>query len=342
MSITIIQDRSMLIDIIVYLLFVITFNYSNWTYKEFLPSVLIIGVYTAINFSEYKINVLMPLLVIQSISAIKLRRYLWINLFVMCGMLLYMQIKYGLGNNMASIYSTDRKVRMSFGFNHPNVAAMYYYCAIVNGMLLLGYSKWKKVIPFYLILVIPIWLFIYKKTGSRSFILSIVLLYFSYVYYYIGSFINRKRLFVLSKYLIYTLLFLFTGLTLYFSLNNTEYFELNRLLSGRLSFYNKFFSELTVKDFFFGSEAYGNYIIDSSYVHLLFEAGIFFFLFFCYFYWLGVNSMIKEKAWIPICVIISFLAYGLMETFLLYGMLIGTNIFWVLLYFYYRNGKMVF
>jgi hypothetical protein len=50
--------------------------------------------------------------------------------------------------------------------------------------------------------------------------------------------------------------------------------------------------------------------------------------------------MINKKEWIPILVIMSFMVYGLMESMLLYGIVIGTNLFWVLLYYHYKNGKM--
>lgn len=340
-SITIIQDRSMVIDMIVYVLLIATFNYSNWTLKSFTITALLVGIYTAINFSPYKLNVLMPLLVIQSVSGIRLTRYLGINFIITGVTLLIMYIINGEGVNMVGYtFLIDRKIRMNFGFNHPNVAAIYYYCFMVNGLLLLYFSRLKKYIPLYLLLIIPLWFYIYSKTASRSFLLSIAVLYGTYFYYFLGTIINKKNLLKTTRYVFIFLIFIFTAITVYFSLQREKYLTLDFILSKRLTYYDRFLEKVNTLDFFFGSDAYGNFVIDSSYIHLLFEGGVFFFIGFCVFYILSTIQMINKKAWIPICVIISFLCYGLMESLLLYSMLIGTNIFWILLYFYYRNGKM--
>lgn len=340
-SITIIQDRSMVIDMIVYVLLIATFNYSNWTLKSFTITALLVGIYTAINFSPYKLNVLMPLLVIQSVSGIRLTRYLGINFIITGVTLLIMYIINGEGVNMAGYtFLIDRKIRMNFGFNHPNVAAIYYYCFMVNGLLLLYFSRLKKYIPLYLLLIIPLWFYIYSKTASRSFLLSIAVLYGTYFYYFLGTIINKKNLLKTTRYVFIFLIFIFTAITVYFSLQREKYLTLDFILSKRLTYYDRFLEKVNTLDFFFGSDAYGNFVIDSSYIHLLFEGGVFFFIGFCVFYMLSTIQMINKKAWIPICVIISFLCYGLMESLLLYSILIGTNIFWITLYFYYKKGKM--
>jgi hypothetical protein len=128
--------------------------------------------------------------------------------------------------------------------------------------------------------------------------------------------------------------------TLYFSFERDNFLVLNKILSKRLTFYAVFLDQITFQDFLFGSDAYKNLVIDSSYIHLLFEGGIFFFIGFSLFYVFSTIKMIHQKDWVPVCVVISFMAYGLMETVLLFNMLIGTNILWITLYYYYKNGKM--
>lgn len=340
-SITVIQDRSFVIDAITYLLLIVTFNYPNWTYKSLTITGILICIYTLINFSAYKLNVLMPLLIIQSVSGIRFKRYLGISFLITALTLIVMFIINGEGGNMAGYsFLIDRKIRMNFGFNHPNVAALYYYCFLINGLLLLYFSKYKKYISLYMLLIIPLWLYIYHKTASRSFVLSIIALYGSYSYYYLGSMINRKSLLNITQYIILSLALFFTVITVYFALNSDKFLTLDMLLSKRLTYYDRFLNTVDLKSFFFGANTYGDFVIDSSYIHLLFEGGIFFFIGFCVFYLLSTIQMVNKKAWVPICVIISFMTYGLMETLLLYSMLIGTNIFWILLYFYYKNGKM--
>jgi hypothetical protein len=115
---------------------------------------------------------------------------------------------------------------------------------------------------------------------------------------------------------------------------------IDRLLSKRLNYYQIFLDKINLMDFFFGSKAYKDLVIDSSFIHLLFEGGIFFFIGFCLFYVFSTVNMVNKKEWVPIVIIMSFMAYGLMESLLLFSMLIGTNIFWVTLYYYYKNGGM--
>lgn len=340
-TIVITHNRNIFIDLAVYILLIITFNYSNWTYKQLLNSAIIIGVYTLINFSQYKLNVLMPLLIMQSVSGISYTKYLKINFVISSFFLLIMYIVYGEGTNMAgSGFFIERKTRMSFGFNAPNVAALHYFCFIVNGLLLLYFSKYKKYVTYYFILITPLWFYIYTSTASRSFLLSIVILYGMYGYIYISQIINKKSNFRISSYFYISLIYLFPLLTLFFSIYYDTFPTLNHLLSNRLKFYNWFLKTVTFKDFMFGSNTFDNFVIDSSYLHLLFEGGIIFFLFISYFYVLAAIKMVNKRALLPICVVFSFMGYGLMESMLLYSMLIGTNIYWITLYYYYSNGKM--
>lgn len=340
-SIIITHNRSIVLDSIVYFLFIVTFNYANWTFGSLFKTGLVIGIYTFINFSPYKLNVLMPLLVIQAVSGIRYQRYLAINFIISAIFLLVMFIVFGEGYNMSGYnYIVDRKIRMSFGFNHPNVAALHYFCLMINGLLLVYYSKYKKHLYLYLLLIIPLWLYIYKMTASRSFILTLFALYATYGYYLFGLFINKKNIVRIIGYAVILLPFLFSSITLFLSINKEKYIMLDRLLSKRLTFYNWFLHTLEPVDIFFGADTYKNFVIDSSYLHLLFEGGIFFFLGFCIFYVLSTVNMFNKKEWIPILVIMSFMVYGLMESMLLYGILIGTNLFWVLLYYHYKNGKM--
>jgi hypothetical protein len=340
-AITIVQDRSVVIDLIVYIMLVVTFNYSNWTYTSLFKIAIVVCVYTLINFSSYKLNVLMPLLIIQSVSGISFKRYLGINFIITGITLLVMYVLFGEGTNWVGFnFDADRKVRMTFGFTHPNAVALYYYCFMINGLLLVYFSRFKKYVPAYLLSIIPLWYYIYHMTVSRSFLLSIVVLYLAYLYFFLGTIINKKNIFRITSYFYIALLFIFSAITVLFTILKEHFKILNRILSNRLDLYSWFLNKLTILDFLFGSSAYKEHFIDSSYLHLFFEGGIFFFIGFSFFFILSTIKMVNKKVWIPICVIFSFMAYGLMETLLLYSMLIGTNIFWIMLYFYYRNGKM--
>lgn len=340
-GITVLQNRSIIVDICVYLLLLLTFNYSRWTYKSLFYTSISVSIYTLINFSPFKMNVLMPLLIMQCASSIKFRKYLLLNFIVTLFTLIMFYLLYGQGVNLGGYaYMIDRKTRMTFGFNHPNVAALYYYCLFINGLLLVYYNnRLRKYTILYLLLIIPIWVFIYIKTVSRSYLLSIFVLYFTIFYYLFGLFVKNKNILKYSKYPFIFLMILYTSITIFFSLNRDKYVVLDKIFSKRLTYYDRLFHRIDKFDFLFGSSSYNELVIDSSYVHLLFEGGIFFFFFFCFFYIISAINMVKEKVIIPICVTVSFLTYGLMETNLLYSMLIGTNIFWVTLFHYYQKNN---
>lgn len=340
--ITIIQERSFLVDMLVYLFLILAFDYSRLR-NQYVNLFLLLIPFTFIHFSEFKLNVLMPLIIAHAVGGIKFKRYLWINFIIMGFTILIMFVVYGEGRNMAGYtWGMTRKTRMSYGFNHPNVASLYYYCFIINGLLMLYFSKFKKIIPFYLILTIPVTYYIYQKTGGRSFIFAVWVLYISYGYYFVRNLLQKKYRVSFTKYLLVLLPFILIFITVYFALNVDEYQALNKTLSRRLYYYNKLLTGIDPMSFVFGTGAYRDIIIDSSFLHLLFEGGIIFFLFFIYFYCVSTFRLGNDNQWVLMAVIFSFLIYGLMETLLLYSMLIGTNLFWVILYHYFQNKKPIF
>lgn len=337
--ITIIQERSLLVDILVYIFLIIAFDFSKLRNK-YINLFIILIPFTVIHFSEFKLNVLMPLIVAHAVASVKFKRYLWMNFIIMGGTIVIMYLVYGEGRNMAGYtWGMSRKARMNFGFNHPNVATLYYYCFIINGLLMLYYSKFKKWIPFYILLSIPITFYIYNKTGARSFIFAVWVLYISYAYYFARNFIHKNYRVKYTKYILILLPLILVSITSYFALNVEDYQILNKMLSRRLYYYNKLLVGIDPMSFVFGTDAYREIIIDSSFLHLLFEGGIIFFFFFVYFYTVSVFRLGQDNQWILMVILFSFLVYGLMETLLLYSMLIGTNIFWVILYHYFQSKK---
>lgn len=337
--ITIIQDRNMAVDIMVYLLLVLAFDYSRLR-NQFVNFLIILVPFTFIHFSEFKLNVLMPLLVIHAVGGIRFKNYLWMNFIIMGGTILIMYLFHGEGRDMAGYtWGMNRKERMNFGFNHPNVATLYYYCFIINLLLIFYFSRLKKWVPLYVLVTIPITWWIYKKTGARSFIFAVIVLYAAYAYYFLRNVVSKHYKAKYTTYILIAVPFIMIAVTAYFALNYQDYQVLNKLLSRRLYYYNRLLTEIDSMSFVFGTGLYRDIIIDSSYLHLLFEGGIIFFLFFIYFYIVSVLKIGKDNNWIFMVVLFSFLVYGMMETLLLYTMLVGTNIFWVMLYNYFLNDK---
>lgn len=340
--ITIIQERNMMVDILVYIFLILAFDFTRLR-NRYINLFLLLIPFTVIHFSEFKLNVLMPLIVAHAVGSIKFKRYLWMNFIIMGGTILIMYLVYGEGRNMAGYtWGMSRKSRMSFGFNHPNVATLYYYCFMINALLMLYFSKLKKWIPIYVIITIPITYYIYNKTGARSFIFAVWVLYISYAYYYGRNLLHKNYKVKYTKYLLVFLPLILLFITAYFALNVEDYQVLNKMLSRRLYYYNKLLTGIDPMSFVFGTDAYREIIIDSSFIHLMFEGGIIFFLFFVYFYTVSSYKMGQENQWLLMVIFFSFLIYGLMETLLLYSMLIGTNIFWVILYYYFQDKKPTF
>lgn len=271
-------------------------------------------------------------------SNLRLRSFLIYTAIIMGVTILIMYIVHGEGHNQVTKWMTgSRRVRMTFGFSHPNEAALYYYGFIVCIMILLFFSKLRKIYPVIPILLLPLILYIYNKTQTRSFLIGIVILYMTYYYYNFRLLLNNEYRIKYSGYFFrWSFLFL-TIATLVLPFFKSHLKLLDKVLSYRLSFFYDLYQRAGLKGFFFGTDAFDQkrVIVDSSFVRIIFEGGVWFALLFLFIYWKASKHIVKANHYFIIAVVLSFLAYGTMESILVYNMIISNNLIWMILAFYY-------
>lgn len=329
-------ERQEILTILTFFFFLLSFDYTAMR-REYLYWLGILVIISLAQFTPYKQNVLTPIILMQCISTLDLKTYLRYNIIILGGTALLMLLFVGTGRMIQAEAITTIRIRYDFGYGHPNAATLYYWGLFISLLLYCYISKYRNFIWILLGFLLLISVYLYIETDSRSFIFAVVSFILVLCYFSLRSKFKGDYRIGYSRYVLYVLPVVFAALTIYFAINVNDYPVLNILLSKRLTLYKDLLDSLTPLQYLWGTTAFDYIIVDNSYLHLLFEAGV---LVFAYFIWLwvfAVKNMVKQQNFILIAVFVSFLVYGLMESLLLFSVIIGNNIFWVLLY-RYRYG----
>lgn len=330
------DSREELVYMLMVLFFFLSFDYSGLR-KDYMYWLLIFVAITILDFNSHKLNVLAPIVLMQCACRLDIRTYLLYNIIIQGGTAVVMFILEGTGRMYASTGLDLFRIRYDFGFGHPNAAAMYYWGLFVSLVLYLYLSVYRKLLWLFLLLILVFSFFLYSETTSRSFLISVLTFAGVYCYYQLRLRLRRGYVIGYSRYIIYILPIAMTVITLYFGIYANEYPILDILLSMRLRFFNDFLNTLTPMQCLLGSDAFDSIIVDSSYLHLLFESGILLFVFFIWIYYPAIKNIVRQQNFLLIAILVSFLVYGLSESLLLLPMIIGNNLFWVLLYKYQQG-----
>lgn len=329
-------ERQEILTILTFFFFLLSFDYTAMR-REYLYWLGILVIISLAQFTPYKQNVLTPIILMQCISTLDLKTYLRYNIIILGGTALLMLLFVGTGRMIQAEAITTIRIRYDFGYGHPNAATLYYWGVFISLLLYCYISKYRNFIWILLGFLLLISVYLYIETDSRSFIFAVVSFILVLCYFSLRSKFKGDYRIGYSRYVLYVLPVVFAALTIYFAINVNDYPVLNILLSKRLTLYKDLLDSLTPLQYLWGTTVFDYIIVDNSYLHLLFEAGV---LVFAYFIWLwvfAVKNMVKQQNFILIAVFVSFLVYGLMESLLLFSVIIGNNIFWVLLY-RYRYG----
>lgn len=125
--------------------------------------------------------------------------------------------------------------------------------------------------------------------------------------------------------------------TLYFSINAYSFPEVNLLLSGRLALYNSLISNSSYLQFIIGNPEVMEELIDSVYIHLLFEGGILAFLCFAFLYIMYIRHL-NAKSILYLPILMSSLVYGLTESVFTSILNYGAILVWSILYNSWLNS----
>ncbi len=326
-------ERQEILSVLTFFFFLLSFDYTT-VRREYLYWIGLLVIVTLAQFTPYKLNVLTPIILMQCVSTLNIKTYLRYNIIILGGTALLMLLLVGTGRMVQAETISVIRIRYDFGYGHPNAAALYYWGLFISILLYCYVSKYRNFIWLLLGFLLLVSMYVYAETDSRSFIFAVISFVLVLCYYNLRSKIRLDYQIGYSRYIIYALPILFTALTIYLAINAKDYPALNILLSTRLVLYKELLDGLAPLQYLLGTTAFDYIIVDNSYLHLLFEAGIVVFAYFVWLWFFAVKNMVKQQNFIFIAVFISFLVYGLMESLLLYSVIIGNNIFWVLLYRY--------
>ena len=333
-------ERQEILTILTFFFFLLSFDYTAMR-REYLYWLGILVIISLAQFTPYKQNVLTPIILMQCISTLDLKTYLRYNIIILGGTGLLMLLFVGTGRMIQAEAITAIRIRYDFGYGHPNAATLYYWGLFISLLLYCYISQYRNFIWILLGFLLLISVYLYIETDSRSFIFAVVSFILVLWYFNLRSKFKRDYRIGYSRYVLYALPVVFATLTIYFAINVNDYPVLNILLSKRLTLYKDLLDSLTPLQYLWGTTAFDYIIVDNSYLHLLFEAGILVFVYFIWLWFFAVKNMVKQQNFILIAVFVSFLVYGLMESLLLFSVIIGNNIFWVLLYRYrYGNDEL--
>lgn len=327
------NDRQEILSLLTILFFLLSFDYKGIR-PEYLYWILLFIAISAIDMSPYKLNILTPLILMQCLSRFNLRTYLSYNIIILGGTAIVMLLLFGTGRIITSADFDFVRIRYDFGFSHPNIATIYYWGLFMSLLLYVYISRYRNLLWLFFGVLLIISIYLYSETGSRTFIMAVLVFTCVLGYYTIRSKFKENYRIGYSRYVWYVLPLILTAVTIYFALNADDYPKLNILFSMRLSLYKDMLEGLTLSGYFTGTTAFDTIIVDSSYMHLLFEAGIFLFIYFIWLYFFAIRNIIRQQNFVVIAIFVSFLIYGLMESLLLFSVIIGNNLFWVLLYRY--------
>lgn len=193
--------------------------------------------------------------------------------------------------------------RNTLGFNHPN-AAMSLLLPIFSIIYYLYYDKYKKSV---LIIILAIGKIIFDFTHSRTtFILIILLIILILIK---DKYIKKmKFLFLMSGNII---VFLTFYLPIYFK-NSI----LNKLFSGRLRLFYYYLENYKIT--FLGDKKvisdYREYILDNTYLRILFENGLLGLMLTMLLIYYAMNILFKNKDYKAVRIFFIILIFGFMES----------------------------
>lgn len=332
----VLNDRMEVLSVLTIVFFLLSFDYASLR-KEYLYWLAIFIVISVFDFTKYKLNVLTPLIIMQCVSTFNLKEYLRYNIIILGLTAFGMFLVFGTGHTIQSDVFSIIRVRSDFGYSHPNVAMIYYWGLFLSILLYCYLSKYRNFIWILLGGFLIVSTYFYLETDSRSFLLAVIVFALVLLYYNLRRRSVKDYRIGYSRYILYTLPLVFTLLSLYFAVFADEYPKINILFSTRPALYNELLQSLSPLQYLFGTTAFDRIIIDSTYLHLLFEAGVLLFVYFIWLYYFAMKNIVKQQNFIVIAIMVSFLVYGLMESLLLFCVIIGNNLFWVLMY-RYRYG----
>ena len=291
--------------------------------KEYILLFIILGV------SCYSLgrSAVLLLMIAYAFRNLDYKQFALIN--TICLLLFLFVIYFSLQNNIINEtieYGITKlgefRYRGDLGFGNSNRYSIYIYSILMSLYLWLP----SKMNLLYLICITVISYQVYEYTDSKTYILAIIC-------FVVCLFLSRTHFFyyIPIKYCFYILPLLFICLIYFICYSAFFYDWVNLILSNRLSYYRDLLDNISISNFIYGSRLMNEVLIDNSYLHLLFDVGILYFVIFYYLYYNALrynyDRMVKISP-----VVISILLYGITESYFSYLTTTGSLLIWLIIY----------
>lgn len=249
-------------------------------------------------------------------SAFKVNIILIIFMFIL--------IKLNIANNIVYV-STMGRLRCTLGFENPNAAALFYSSAIY--LFLVSGKKIKK-ISIVLSFIATVILYYYTNTRTLLMALLIFIVLESLFLDLEQEKNLRKMQTLMSKFLsiFVDMLFIFNIASVFMI---EKFMRLDSLLSFRISFLSKMINHCGLREFLFGGTTEA---VDSFYYMLLFQYGVFVYIFVAILNHIAIKKMIDKKKFKYIPLLVSLFLVGIMESSLLRPEVLVVLITWKLIF----------
>ena len=216
--------------------------------------------------------------------------------------------------------STMGRLRYTMGFENPNVAALFYSSAIY--LLLASREKLKGLIIFFAFLMM---LIVFFYTDSRTSLFALM----TFVVLEIMYFIFEKKNMKIAKQILGKCSILIVDIL--FVLNLASVFVINKfmvfdeLLSFRISTFSKMISKSGIRCFLFGGTLE---TVDNFYYMLLFQYGIFIYVFVAFSTHMAMKRMVVNKNTKYIALIVGLFFVAMMESSLIRPEILVSLVVW--------------
>lgn len=211
----------------------------------------------------------------------------------------------------SNLYETERihyrvineelKIRESLGFNHPNTVFKLYIPIFISYVYIIKNKLNLKRICVILLSIS----FLYLKTYSRGFVISIIVGAGITIFFRKSSF-KFQKLFIRYYILILSLFSYLLG-------KNQEYFiKYNILSSGRVSLFNEYLNLYKIG--ILGQKIDLKLPLDNSYLIVLFTQGILILTIYIFLYYSYIKKIENESILMTLVIII--LTMGFLESYI--------------------------
>lgn len=326
-SIMLLKEESLVLDIALYLsafMALLTRRYYDW------KILFILGYFAILSIlNPAAKNIFLILLTVYILSPFSINQISKINLILELFVIILVAVLLSAGvlhNKLFALgdISDPRTARWDMGFGNPNVFALFIYAILINWYIIIQ----DKCYNLYLLGSAIISVLVFHYTGSRSFLIGMLLIWISSLALKIKI---MKKLLYKCKLLLYPLPLVFIFVTIYCSINVSEFEILNLILTGRLRLYHNLLAECSSFSYIVGNASVMDELIDSAYIHLLLEGGILAVLIFSFLWVIFIKNLNNSNIYLfPI--FISVLLYGLTESVFTAILNYGIIIVWSILF----------